>query len=106
MDDVPGYLAPDYGDIPPVEVKELPPMRLLFLRRHVGPYSQVGQTWGRLTMWAGMRGLPGPGMQTIGIVHDDPDVTPPEKVRCDPGVVMTRPVQPEGGYATFTHEGP
>src|SRR6185369_9908214 len=40
----PGYQLPDYGDPPPVEVKELPPMRVVFLR-HVGAYNQVGATW-------------------------------------------------------------
>ena len=115
LGDVSGYHAPDYGDVPPVEVKELAPMKLLFLR-HVGPYSQVGATWGRLMMWAGMRGLLGPGMKMIGLVHDDPDVTPQDKVRYDAAVVVTRPVQPEGdfglmdlpggAYATFVHKGP
>ena len=47
FDDVTNYHPPDYGDISPVEVKELPPMRIVFLR-HVGPYAQVGATWGRL----------------------------------------------------------
>src|SRR5439155_3828380 len=55
-----GYRPPDYGDLPPVQVKELQPKRLVFLR-HVGPYDQVGATWGRLMTWAGMRGLLGPG---------------------------------------------
>jgi len=63
-----------------------------------------------------MRGLLGPGMQMIGIVRDDPDVTPAKKVRYDAAVVVTRPVQPEGdfglmerpggAYATFTHKVP
>jgi len=105
------------ADIPPVEVtvKELPPMRIVFLR-HVGPYSAVGATWGRLMAWAGMRGLLGPGMKLIGIVHDDPDVTPPDKVRYDAAVTVNRPIQPEGefgvmelaggAYAVITHKGP
>ncbi len=115
MDDVSGYHPPDYGDPPPVEVRELAPMRVVFLR-HVGPYSEVGATWGRLMSWAGPRGLLGPGMKTIGIVHDDPDVTPPDKMRYDAAVVVTRPVQPEGEfgvmelpggkYAAITHRGP
>ena len=68
-----------------------------------------------LMMWAGMRGLLGPGMKMIGIVHDDPEVTPPEKVRYDAAVVVTRPVEakgdfgvmelPGGTYAVFTHHG-
>lgn len=90
-------------------------MRLVFLR-HVGPYSQVGATWGRLMGWAGMRGLLGPGMKLIGIVHDDPDVTPADKVRYDAAVTVSRPVQAAGefgvmelaggSYAVFTHKGP
>jgi AraC family transcriptional regulator len=102
-------------DLPPVEVKELAPMRVVFLR-HVGPYSQVGATWGRLMAWAGRRGLLGPGMMLIGIVHDDPDVTPADKVRYDAAVTVSRPVQPEGefgvmelaggSYAVIRHKGP
>ena len=115
FDDVTGYRPPDYGDAPAVEVKELPPMRVVFLR-HVGPYTQVGATWGRLMAWAGMRGLLGPGMKLIGIVHDDPDVTPPDKVRYDAAVTVNRPVEPEGefgvmeiaggSYAVVLHKGP
>jgi AraC family transcriptional regulator len=115
LDDVSGYHPPAYPEIPPVELKELAPTRVVFLR-HVGPYDQVGATWGRLMQWAGMRGLLGPGMKLIGIVYDDPDVTPPDKVRYDAAVTVTRPVQPEGEfgvtelpggtYAVFTHKGP
>ncbi len=79
------------GEPPRVAVKEVPVMRVLFLR-HVGPYAEVGATWGRLMAWAGMRVLLGPGMRLIGIVHDDPDVTPPDKVR--------------GSYAVLLHKGP
>jgi AraC family transcriptional regulator len=115
LNDVGGYHPPDYGEILPVEVKELPPMRLVFLR-HVGPYDQVGATWGRLMAWAGMRGLLGPNMKMIGIVHDDPDVTASGKLRYDAAVTVNRPVQPEGDfgvselaggrYAVVTHKGP
>ncbi len=115
MNDVSGYHPPDYGEPPAVEIRELTPMRVVFLR-HVGPYNQVGATWGRLMSWAGPRGLLGPGMKMIGIVHDDPDVTPPDKVRYDAAVVVTRPVQaegefgvmelPGGKYAVVTHKGP
>ncbi len=110
-----GYEPPEYGDIPPVEVKEMAPMRVVFLR-HVGPYNEVGTTWGRLMAWAGMRGLLGPGMKLIGIVYDDPDVTPSEKIRYDAAVTVSRPVHAEGEfgvmeiaggpYAVVTHKGP
>jgi AraC family transcriptional regulator len=114
FDDVSGYHPPDYGDLPPVEVKTLPATSLLFLR-HVGPYNQVGATWGRLMAWAGMRGLFGPNLKLIGIVHDDPEVTQPAKLRYDAAVTVNHPVQPEGefglmevaggSYAVVTHRG-
>ena len=115
LDDVSGYHAPDYGEPLPVDVNELAPVRILFLR-HVGPYSQVGATWGRLMSWAGMRGLLGPQMRMIGIVYDDPDVTPADKIRYDAAIVVNRSIEPEGEfgvteipggpYAVFTHRGP
>lgn len=115
LDDVSGYHPPDYGEPLPVEVKELAPFRIVFLR-HTGPYSQVAATWGRLMNWAGRRGLLGPHARTIGIVHDDPEVTPADKVRYDAAIVVNRPVEPEddfgvtelpgGPYAVFTHQGP
>jgi AraC family transcriptional regulator len=115
LDDVSGYHPPGYPDVPPVEVKEFPPMPVVFLR-HVGPYREVGATWGRLMMWAGMRGLLGPGMKLIGIAHDDPDVTAADNIRYDAAVTVSRPVQSEGDfgvmeiaggrYAVATHKGP
>jgi AraC family transcriptional regulator len=55
-------------------------------------------------------------MRMIGLVHDDPDVTPADKVRYDAAIVPSRPVDPEGEfgvteipggkYAVFTHRGP
>ena len=110
-----GYHPPAYGDLPPVEVKELPPLQIVFLR-HAGAYDQVGATWARLMSWAGPRGLIGPGTRIIGISHDDPDVTPPDKLRYDAAFTVERPVQPEGEigvdelpggkYAVVTHRGP
>lgn len=115
LDDLSGYHPPDYGEPVPIEVKELPPMKVVFLR-HAGPYSQVGATWGRLMSWAWMRSLLGPQTRMIGIVHDDPDITPADKVRYDAALALNRPVQPEGEfgitelpggrYAVFTHHGP
>jgi len=106
---------PAAGGLPPIEVKDLPPQRIVYLR-HTGPYSTVGATWQRLMMWAGMKGLLGPNMKMLGLSYDDPDVTPPEKLRYEAAVVVTRPVEPQGEfgvqdlpggkYAIATHRGP
>jgi AraC family transcriptional regulator len=115
FDNLQGFHPPDYGDPLQVEVKEISPMRVVFLR-HVGPYSEVGATWSRLMSWAGPRGLLGPSMKTFGIVHDDPAVTAADKIRYDACVVVTRPVKAEGEFgvlelpggrhAVATHRGP
>src|SRR5260370_8291786 len=65
---------------------------------------------------AGMHGLLGPNMKLLGIVHDDPDVTPPDKVRYEAAVTVSGMVQPEGefgvmefpagSYGVATHKGP
>jgi AraC family transcriptional regulator len=111
----PGSKPPDYGAPPPVEVKTLPPQQIVFLR-HIGPYNQVSAAWGRLGMWAGMRGLIGPSTRFLGVSWDDPEITPPEKLRYDAAITISRPVQPEGEigvtelpggeYATLQHKGP
>lgn len=53
--------------------------------RHVGPYAGnpdlFQRLFGRLNQWAGPRGLLGPDTPSLAIYHDDPDITPPEKLR-------------------------
>jgi AraC family transcriptional regulator len=84
--------------------------------RHVGPYNQVGETWDKLCMWAGPRGLFGPHTEILGVSHDDPDVTPPDKLRYDACLTVGDAVEAEGEvgiqevaggeYAVTTHHGP
>jgi len=114
FEDASGYHPPDYGAPPPVEIKTLPPQNVVFLR-HTGPYDQVGATWGKLSAWAGRRGLFGPSTRMIGVSYDDPQITAPEKLRYDAALTVSRPVQPEGEfgvmelaggeYATLLHKG-
>jgi AraC family transcriptional regulator len=109
------FQTPDYGEPPVVEVREVPPTQIVFLR-HVGPYSEVGGTWMRLMSWAGVHGLLGPGMRMLGVVHDAPEITPPDKLRYDAAVAISRPARPEGEfglaelaggrYAVAMHRGP
>ncbi len=96
-------------------IRKIDEMRVAFVR-HVGPYHEVGPTWGRLMAWAGPRGLCGPDMQCFGICYDDPQVTPPDKIRYDACIVVRDDVTPEGDvgvqtvggreYATTIHAGP
>ncbi len=96
-----------------VRAVSLPATRVAFMR-HVGPYSDVGRTWGKLFAWLGPRGLIGRGARVLGIVHDDPEVTPADKARYDACVTVDERFQPHdevamqeiaGEYAAATHQG-
>jgi AraC family transcriptional regulator len=96
-----------------VTIKRLEPMRVAFMR-HVGPYDEVGQTWEQFTMLLGKDGFLG-GNQFIGLSHDDPTVTPPDKLRYDACVTVDLEFRPYGeigvqtiaggDYAVLTHLG-
>jgi AraC family transcriptional regulator len=100
---------------PEVRFDTLPPRRVAFLR-HVGPYQTVGPTFQRLAGWAGPRGLFRPGVLLLGVCHDDPDVTPADKIRYDCCITVDDQFRPEGDfgvqtvaggeYAVLTHRGP
>lgn len=65
-------------------VRDLPAFTVAYVR-HVGPYAGddalFGRLFGRLGQWAGPRGLIGPDARWLSIYHDDPNITPPEKLR-------------------------
>ena len=96
-----------------IEYKE--PIRVAFMR-HVGPYDEVGATWDKLLPRLGKEGLLGGDVLILGICHDDPEVTPPEKIRYDACVTVDERFVPEdeigvqvipgGEYAVTTHFGP
>ncbi|MCZ6794322.1 MAG: AraC family transcriptional regulator [Planctomycetota bacterium] len=98
-----------------VTVKPLTPMRVAFLR-HVGPYSQCGETWDELLPRLGAAGWLGAGTTFLGLCHDDPEVTPSGKLRYDACVTVGDEFEPDGDvgaqtvtggdYAVATHSGP
>ncbi|MGE4424187.1 MAG: GyrI-like domain-containing protein [Pseudodesulfovibrio sp.] len=98
-----------------VRMENVDAMRVAFIRK-TGPYNQCGEAWGRLCAWAGPRGLLGRDARFLGVGHDDPQVTPPDKIRYDACVTVGPDVegagevgiQTVGGgrYAVTTHKGP
>ena len=96
-------------------IKTLKPQTVAFVR-HVGPYQDCGQAWQKLCAWAGPQGLLGPGARLIGACYDDPEITPPQRIRYDaclavpPGLRPTEPVGLQelagGDYAMVLHRGP
>lgn len=82
--------------------------------RHLGPYERVDPAlWTRLVAWAKGRGI-AHGL-CLGIGHDSPSVTRPQKLRFDAGVLVpdgTRPARgvgvqhlEAGLFAVTTHVG-
>ena len=98
-----------------VEVKTLEPMCVAFMR-HVGPYHEVGETWQQFMAFVAPRALFGPNAHCLGLCHDDPDVTPADKIRYDACLTVPDSFEPEGDvgvqtipagrFASTLHEGP
>jgi AraC family transcriptional regulator len=98
-----------------VRIETFSPRRVAFVR-HIGPYREVGDTWAKLMAWAGPRGLLGPQTMALGVAHDDPEITSPDKLRYDACITAGESFTPEGEvgvqtvgggeYAVTTHRGP
>lgn len=97
------------------KVIRLRPMHLAFVR-HVGRYEEVPESlFDELQQWRTRRGIPGP-VVWLGIGHDSPAFTPPEKLRFDAAMEVPAPFAPEGriahqcfeggDFAITTHAGP
>ncbi|MBN2684238.1 MAG: AraC family transcriptional regulator [Pontiellaceae bacterium] len=100
--------------MPEVKIVELQEHRVAFVR-HIGPYDGCGKAWDTLCTWAGMNGYLQPGIDFIGLCHDDPDVTPSENIRYDACITIDHKIEPQGKigtqviagglYAVTTHHG-
>ncbi len=109
--------TPQENDMDTLEVNIVhrDPERVMFMR-HVGPYDQVGNTWQALMGFAASKRMFGTMARPLAIVHDDPDVTSPDKLRYDVCLVVGENFRPEGqigvqeiaggDYAVGLHKGP
>lgn len=98
-----------------VRIEHVPAAKAIYVR-HTGPYAQCGAAWETLCAWAGPRGLCRPDALYIGVSHDDPQITPPERLRYDACITVNDAVTGEGGigtqtigggdYAVVRHQGP
>jgi len=96
-------------------IKTIPDLHLAYIR-HNGSYSKVGQSFQRLMLWALTHLVLKLKPITIGIVHDNPDLTAEQHIRFDACVMLSGPIKPKGeiGYkkieggkfAVFTYKGP
>jgi AraC family transcriptional regulator len=91
------------------------PIRIAFLR-NIGPYDAIDTTmWGRIRERLHELGRSTDGLP-VGLGHDDPWITPPERLRYDAGWTIDRHLPPDcglgqqtvpgGSYAVTTYVGP
>jgi AraC family transcriptional regulator len=95
-----------------VTIVSQPDLRIAGLR-HIGPYHEIGREFGRLGGL--LKGPPPAGSQMLALFHDDPAVTPPDKLRSDAALTLpgTTPAPdglierhvPAGRYAKTIHKG-
>lgn len=79
-----------------VRLQQLQPIPLAFMR-NLGPYVDVDPTlFDQLLNWAKARQLYTGDNLLIGIGHDAPDVTPPDKLRYDACLSLSQPFAAEG----------
>jgi AraC family transcriptional regulator len=114
---VPAFIPRDSGgQTMDVEIKEMPELRVGTVR-HIGPYNQIPQAFGRLGAIAGPAGLfQQPDAAMIAIYYDDPETTDQNELRSDAGIVVSDRVPlpselgeqrlPAGRYARTVHVGP
>jgi AraC family transcriptional regulator len=97
------------------KIRRLRRAHLAFIR-HVGPYEAVSDTlFDSLEDWAADQGLAGPRIW-MGIGHDAPGMTSPDRLRFDAALVVPAAFTPRGpiGHQVFeggevcvtTHAGP
>lgn len=103
------------AEISSTRVAELRPIRVAFLR-HTGPYDTVdGGLWRRVRDRLDELGIPSDGLP-LGVAHDPPQITAPERLRFDAGWTIDQDLPPGcglgqqtvggGAYAFTTYVGP
>jgi AraC family transcriptional regulator len=94
----------DRGGKMQAEIRTMTPLRVAYLR-HTGAYDQCGPTWGRLMGVLGREGQLAGRPMILGLCHDDPESTPPDKIRYDACVVVDESFKPHDGVEVQTIAG-
>lgn len=83
-----------------IEIKELPEMKVVYVR-HRGAFNLIGKSFEKLMTWSASRGLINfPETKILTVYHDDPAVTAIEKIRQDVCITVASDVKVEGEIGT------
>lgn len=85
-------------------LKHLPDLHLAYIR-HTGSYNKVGNSFQRLMIWAATHLILKLKPVTLGIVHDNPDLTDAEKIRFDACVIVSKEIKAKGEIGYKKMEG-
>jgi AraC family transcriptional regulator len=95
-------------------IRTIPDLHLAYIR-HTGSYDKVGSSFQRLMLWAATHLVLKLKPVTVGVVHDNPDLTEEQHIRFDACVLLSKEIKPRGeiGYkkidggrfAVFTYKG-
>ncbi len=82
-----------------VEVRDYPETNVAYVR-YIGPYKGNAKLFEKLFeklyAWAGPRGLVGPEAKNIIVYHDNPDITPEDKLRVSVCLTVPKDAKSEG----------
>jgi AraC family transcriptional regulator len=88
-----------------VTIQILPDMRIAAVP-HVGPYFQIGETFGKLMQAIGQAGLfPRLAGPALGIYHDDPSSVPAAELRAHAGMQLSDAKPLPAGFDDVTVRG-
>lgn len=76
-------------NLAPSKTVSLPPMRIAAIP-HLGPTQESIATWMHLGAWAQAQGYLPPSARPVGVLFDDEDISPIDKVRLDAGLVVDK----------------
>ncbi len=87
-----------------IEVKHLDPIEVIALQ-HVGEYSGITCAFERIVEWAGKNNYWHLGPRMLGVYHDDPDTTSPDKLRSSAALEAKPGMEPGDGMTRYTVTG-
>ncbi|MFY7787525.1 MAG: AraC family transcriptional regulator, partial [Thermoflexibacteraceae bacterium] len=85
-------------------IRQLPDLHIAYMR-HTGSYDNVAKSFQSLMFWAAKHLLLKLKPTTLGIVHDNPEITEEDKIRFDACVLITKAFQAQGEIAYKKIEG-
>ena len=83
------------------EIKQMPERAIIYCR-HQGALDQMQEAFANLMKWALPRGFVSqPDMRLLSVYHDDPRVTPVDKLTADAAMFVPEEMKPEGIIGSY-----